>query len=307
MDFITLDFETANRNRNSACELGLTFVKDGIVGETRSWLVKPIPNDFDYFNILLHGIRPEMVQDQPEFNALWPEVQPLLEGQFVIAHNAGFDISVLRRTLEQYSLPFPNMSYACSYIFAKRVWEGLPSYGLKELCAKNEIDFRHHRAGPDSRATAELALKAFERAGIEQPDDLPNKLRTTIGALFPGGFHACRAKSDRTNRWSTPHPSSFIGDPAKYDPDNLFFGQTVAFTGALSSMTRAEAQQAIADIGGINGVGVTKQTAFLVVGQQDYRLVGDDGLSGKQEKALKLKAAGVPIEIMSEADFKDHI
>lgn len=72
-------------------------------------------------------------------------------------------------------------------------------------------------------------------------------------------------------------------------------------------MTRAEAQQAIADIGGINGVGVTKKTDFLVVGQQDYRLVGEDGLSQKQEKAMRMKEAGAPIEIKSEADFRRHI
>jgi len=42
---------------------------------------------------------------------------------------------------------------------------------------------------------------------------------------------------------------------------------------------------------------------ILVVGQQDYRIVGDDGMSGKQEKAVKLIEKGSFLEIISEDDF----
>lgn len=49
--------------------------------------------------------------------------------------------------------------------------------------------------------------------------------------------------------------------------------------------------------------GVNKSTQILVVGQQDYRLVGEDGMSSKQEKAMALKDAGQDIEIMSEEQF----
>jgi DNA polymerase-3 subunit epsilon len=43
------------------------------------------------------GLGPEHVADKPEFNELWAELKPLIEDQFIIAHNASFDISVLRR------------------------------------------------------------------------------------------------------------------------------------------------------------------------------------------------------------------
>lgn len=302
MKFITLDFETANRDRTSACELGLTFVENGVVGETKSWLIRPRPNDFDYFNVLMHGIRPELVRDEPEFDVVWNEVKPLLEGQFVIAHNAGFDMSVLRKTLEQFAIPLPSLEYTCSYIFSKRVWEGLPSYGLRELCSMNSIDFKHHRAGPDSRATAQLALRAFDVAGVGGFDELPVKLKTATGAFFPGGFRPCKAKS-QSSRWRQPEISSMVGDPEKHNPDCIFYGHSVVFTGALSSMTRTEAQQTILDVGGRVTASVSKATDFLIVGQQDHRLVGDDGMSNKQEKAIQMKQAGAPIEILSEADF----
>lgn len=299
MDFITLDFETATSKRDSPCEIGLTFVSGGQIVETKSWLIKPMNLEFDYFNILIHGIRPENVADKPEFNELWTTIKPLLENKFLIAHNAGFDMSVLRKTLETYKIPFPTLNYSCSYIFSKKVWQGLPAYDLKSLCKINNIDLKHHRAGSDSKATAELTLKAFEIAGISTLDDFPEKLKTTVGQLYDGGYIPSETK--RVHK-----PTSLekiVGDPTKHNANSIFYGRTVVFTGALSSMVRSEAYQAIADIGGVIGNSVTKDTDFLIVGQQDYRVVGDDGMSSKQEKAIKLIEKGSTLEILSEDDF----
>lgn len=299
MDFVTIDFETATSARDSPCEIGLTFVQDGQIIETKSWLIKPIYEQFDYFNILIHGIRPEHVADKPEFNELWPEIKPLVENKFLIAHNAGFDISVLRKTLQTYQLPFPSLNYSCSYNFSKKVWQGLSAYDLKSLCKINNIVLKHHRAGTDSRATAELTLKAFELAEVSCFDDFPEKLKTTVGQFFEGGY-----KPSETIRTYKPQDlSKIVGDPAKHNPDSIFYGRTVVFTGTLSSMVRAQAQQLIADTGAILGNSVTKDTDFLIVGQQDYRVVGDDGMSNKQEKAIKLIEKGSALEVISEDDF----
>lgn len=194
MNFITLDFETATSQRDSPCEIGLTFVQNSRIIETRSWLIKPLYNAFDYYNTLIHGIRPEHVAHHPEFDELWHELQPLIENQFIIAHNAAFDMSVLRKTLETYRLPFPNLNYSCSYIFAKKVWLDLPAYDLKTLCNMNNIRFNHHRAGADSQATAELALQAFKIANVSCMEDFPEKLKTTIGCLYEGGYKPSQAR-----------------------------------------------------------------------------------------------------------------
>ena len=72
-------------------------------------------------------------------------------------------------------------------------------------------------------------------------------------------------------------------------------------------MLRTDAQQIIVDIGGIISNNVTNDTDFLIVGQQDYRVVGDDGMSNKQKKAVKLIEQGFTLEILSEEDFlKNH-
>ena len=48
-------------------------------------------------------------------------------------------------------------------------------------------------------------------------------------------------------------------------------------------------------------------TPILVVGQQDYRVVGDFGMSNKQKKALKLLEKGQGIEILSEIEFLSRL
>ena len=95
MNFIAIDFETATANRASTCEVGLAFVEDGPVRETKSWLVKPPSYPcFAPFNISIHGTHPADVANQPTWAKLWPQVRPLLKGQLVIVNNAGFDFSV---------------------------------------------------------------------------------------------------------------------------------------------------------------------------------------------------------------------
>jgi DNA polymerase-3 subunit epsilon len=298
MDFITIDFETATAERDSPCEIGLTFVENFRIVDTKSWLIKPTYYpEFDYYNTMIHGIEPEDVANEPEFDVIWKEIKPLIENKFLIAHNAGFDFSVLRRTLDTYDLEYPTLEYSCSYIFSKKVWEGLPAYDLKTLCLFNNIDFKHHRAAADSRATAELAIKAFLLTGVTSKEDFPEKLRTIVGRLFSGGFKPSETKSkprDLTN---------VVGDPQKHNPDSIFYGRKIAFTGTLSSMNRETAQQTIADTGGLLAIGVTKDTDFLIVGHQDYRVVGDEGMSNTQQKAVKSLGKGAQLEIISEIDF----
>lgn len=303
MDFITIDFETATARRDSPCQIGLTFVQNGQIIETREWLIKPINNEFDLFNISIHGITPMDVSDKPEFDEIWKEIKPLIDNKFLIAHNAGFDMSVLRRTLETYNLPFPTFNYSCSYIFSKKVWQGLPGYDLKTLCKVNDIKLNHHRAGADSKATAELALKAFEIAGILSPEDFAEKLKTTVGQIYDGGYKPSETRRIRKDQ----RLKTIIGNPEKHNLNSIFYGRTVVFTGTLSSMVRSQAHQSIADIGGIISNNVTKDTDFLVVGQQDYRIVGDDGMSSKQQKTVKLIENGAEVEILPEVDFLKNL
>ncbi|MFH0836669.1 MAG: exonuclease domain-containing protein [Candidatus Aenigmatarchaeota archaeon] len=279
MDFITIDFETATTNRNSPCAIGLTFVKNNKIIDTKTWLIKPqcYPN-FDKFNISVHGIKPQNVSDMPEFDQLWKaELKNMLKNQLVIAHYASFDFSVLRNTLDMYQIPYPNIHYLCSYIFSKKVWPKLLSYNLMSLCNLNKIQLKHHDTGSDALACAKLSLKAFDLFNVKNTNDITTKLGITIGKLFNGGYKPSETK--RIYHYKYRKPILIVGNVSKHKSDNMFYEKHVVFTGTLSSMTRAKAQQIIADIGGINSDLVSKETDFLIIGQQDFKRVGDNGMS----------------------------
>lgn len=308
MNFITIDFETATAQRDSPCEIGLTFVEDSKIVETKSWLIKPWYKQFYSFNVMLHGISEKDVKDAPTFKQLWPELNKVLSGNLLIAHNASFDMSVLRSTLELYKIPFPKIDYACSCNFSKSVWPGLASYNLKSLCHINDISFRHHRAGPDSLATAELSLKAFSLAEITSKEDFPIKLYSSIGQIHPEGYYTPSRRLPKEKRdYSGRKVIEIIGDPSKHNVESIFYGKSVVFTGKLMSMERKDAQQIIADIGGINNKTVTTTTDFLIVGQQEFRYVGETGMSRKQIDALKWVEKGSTIEVLSEEDFLNNL
>lgn len=301
MNFVTLDFETATSERDSPCELGVTFVEDSEIIKTKSWLINPMYEEFDFFNTLIHGLSKLHVKNSPSFDVVWNEVYPLIEGKHVIAHNAGFDMSVLRNTLTSYKMSYPNLDYSCSYTFSKGAWPGLTSYGLQSLCQHHNIPLKHHRAGNDSLATAQLSLKAFDEIGVKQFEDFPTKLKTTIGRLYSDGY-----KPSGKVRIKPP-AIEIKGDVSKHNINSIFYGSSVLFTGVLSSMPRNQAMQTIADIGGILSKSMSNKTDYLIVGQQDFRFVGDDGMSNKQEKAIKLIEKGSPLEILSEQDFLQNI
>ena len=58
-NFVAIDFETANNYRNSACAIGIVTVTDNVITDEFYTLIQPPQNQYNYHNILVHGIRPE--------------------------------------------------------------------------------------------------------------------------------------------------------------------------------------------------------------------------------------------------------
>ena len=66
MKTIAIDFETANEQRSSACSVGLAWIEDGQVVRVEERFIRPKTMRFSSFNIAIHGIRPEHVEDAGE-------------------------------------------------------------------------------------------------------------------------------------------------------------------------------------------------------------------------------------------------
>lgn len=186
MDFLALDFETATTQPDSPCELGIAVVRGGVVREVRNWLIKPPQWPyFSPYNIAVHGITPQDVAEAPGWKDIWDEVAELLADQVVVAHNASFDMTVLRSTLVGHGLRPPPFHYFCSVSMARKVWPGHRSYGLGPLCALHGIPLKHHRAGNDAEATAELVLRATDPHPVFDITQFLLDRRVKLGGFRP--------------------------------------------------------------------------------------------------------------------------
>jgi DNA polymerase III subunit epsilon len=166
LNFIAIDFETATGKRASICEAGICVVKDGKVVETKSWLVRPEDNAYSYWNMQTHGIQPEDTAHAPEFPEVWAKIMQYLENTPVlVAHNAAFDISCIRASLEVYGLEKPDVDYYCTLRAARHNYD-FGCNTLDYLCDQFDIpQGKHHRAGDDAEMCARLFLREIKDAG----------------------------------------------------------------------------------------------------------------------------------------------
>lgn len=161
INFIAIDFETATSRRASICEVGICVVRDSEVVETRSWLVQPEDNRYHYWNIKIHGIKPEDTEDAPDFSQVWEEIERTYLDEFdtFVAHNVSFDRSCLEHSAQLYHLHLPELKWKCSLQTARQIYSfGCNSLGY--LCDQLNIpQGTHHRAGDDAEMCARLYLR----------------------------------------------------------------------------------------------------------------------------------------------------
>ena len=99
MNYVTIDFETANSSLDSACSVGIVSVEKGNIVFKKEYLINP-ECLFDTNNILIHGITPDVVSEAPKFYEIWDEIYEIINGRIVFTHAADFDIKVLKAMIE---------------------------------------------------------------------------------------------------------------------------------------------------------------------------------------------------------------
>ena len=308
-DFIALDFETANTNMNSACSIGIAAVKDGAIADTFYSLIRPKRGKFYPENIAIHGITPEMVADAKTLDEIWPEIAHFFDEHTpVFAHNVRFDMSVLKQST---SVELPDFWYADSMDAADHFVEGSKSLMAcaSALCVSVE---HHHDALDDAKVCANIILCAMNKDNISSIWEFIAKEKvgvyrfSELVATRSFGTHKHEPSPERKpfkfyhNKVSPAEVSRTV---ESVDESNPLFGKNIVFTGDMS-IERKEAMQIAVNCGAIVKSGVSRKTDFLVVGVQDKAIVGEDGLSGKEEKAYELNAAGTAnITFLNEEQF----
>jgi DNA polymerase-3 subunit epsilon len=156
--FTAIDFETATKDPNSACAIGLVRVEGGRIVRRAYHLIRPPSAAFDF--TYLHGIDWATVHDAPTFAQLWPRLVGFFENiDFAAAHNAEFDAGVLRASCGWYGLPFPAVPFECTVRLARASWNVRPTT-LRHVADFLGLSLDHHNAASDAEACANIVLRA---------------------------------------------------------------------------------------------------------------------------------------------------
>ncbi|WP_309082121.1 exonuclease domain-containing protein [Zhihengliuella sp.] len=319
-DFTAIDFETANGFRGSACSVGAVRVRNGRIVEEQLWLMRP-PAGYDHFdprNVQIHGITPERVASAPRFREVFGALNDFINGDLVVAHNAAFDLGVIRSALEVSELSGPAFEHACTVILSRRSYR-LASYSLPFVAEAAGVPLmNHHDALEDARACAGIMIDVGRIHGAAAP----RELSATVGAAFSTapayavGDELSRATRDARNWRASGAPIPKQPDWAVWpqegpnpDPDpradasHPLYGQTVVFTGNLG-ISRPEAKQRAAGCGAQTASRVTRSTSMLVVGDGFVATDLRSGrLTSKARQVLRYREAGQEVEIVSEGEF----
>lgn len=168
LDFVAIDFETANRHRGSVCSVGLIRVRDGLIVKERHWLMRPPltlgGGQFEARNITVHGITYPMVAQKPTFAQWHPHLVTGLAHDLLVAHNAAFDSDALRKASAAVNLQNPTNPWLCTVALSRTELPSLPSYKLPQVTAALRLPpFDHHDALADARACARVLIALVAR------------------------------------------------------------------------------------------------------------------------------------------------
>lgn len=277
MRFVAIDVETANARFRSICQVGIVVFENGREIGADVLLLDP-EEEFDDFNVEIHGIGPSHVQGAPNFAGIQSWLGSHMAGQIVVSHTH-FDRSSVTQASAHHSLPAIQCTWLDTAKVARRAWPkyAKSGYRLSNLAREFDISFQHHDALHDARTAALVLVRAMEETGVSL-DQWVDRCRLGLSGKLRG-------------------PEKREGDG-----DGPLLGETLVFTGTLS-VPRKKAADLAHVAGGRVDAGVTKDTTMLVLGDQDLDKLAGATKSSKHRKAEQLIAGGQQIRIVAESDF----
>ena len=189
IDFTAIDFETANSSSASACSVGLVKVRDGVVVDKVGWLISPPAghDEFSEWNTRIHGIVASDVVGAFGWAEQFELLADFAGDDVFVAHNAGFDMGVIKAACAATGLTPPPWSYLCSLQVARKTYS-LDSYRLPVAATAAGFDsFSHHDALADAEACAAIVAHAALVHGADDLGELAAVAAVKVKVLQPAG------------------------------------------------------------------------------------------------------------------------
>ena len=238
MNYLALDIETANADYSSICQIGIAEFKNGEIIDKWETLINP-EDYFDPFNISIHGISEEDVENSPTFNEVYSELKERTNNKITI-HHMPFDRIAMNRACDYYKLAHLTPKWLDSAKIVRRTWEDFAysGYGLSNIANFLNIKFEHHDALEDAITAGLIVEKACEITNL------------TIDDWF-------KRVGQPIFLYKNNSPSINLSG----NPEGQLYGENLVFTGSLS-LLRRDAGLIASQIGCNVTNSVTKKTFF---------------------------------------------
>ena len=291
--FVAIDFETATNEYRSACSLGLVKVVNNQVVSEEYYVFQPPENKYFKDNILIHNITPEMTENLETFPSVWNKIKHHFENNYIVAHNAIFDMSVLKATLDFYNIDMPEFWYFDSIPASSTYCKGV-GRKLNERCEFLNIPLEHHNALFDAKGCAQLVLYSLNKVNIAINELVINKkLLHSFSDIILKETYNFGNKSHKSEITVKEVTSNI--DEDEIEENDYISGKTFVFTGQLAHFTREEAFEEVLLNGGYVKDNVSKKV--------DYLVNTNSRQTTKVKKALEQQEKGHHIQIINERQF----
>lgn len=159
-NFAAIDFETANGSRSSVCSVGVVVVQEGTIVNKYHSLIRPTPNYYSYFTTRVHGMVYEDTANERLFPQVWAEIDPIIKGLPLVAHNSPFDEGCLKAVFDCFKMDYPGYKFYCTCRASRKVHTHLPNHQLHTVAAYCGFNlYNHHHALADAEACAAIAIQ----------------------------------------------------------------------------------------------------------------------------------------------------
>lgn len=289
--YIVCDVETPDKLNSYICSIGLTIVENEKITDTKYSLIKS-NCEFNENNVKIHGITKDMVADAPTFFEFWNENFNIFENNIVVAHNASFDLSVIKKELNRNNIELNSIAYIDTLQLARQCLK-LEHYGLADVCKALDVDLEnHHCALDDCVATAKVLIKLISGYNIN-PNDFVKDLYLSNPI-------------EKTPKSNFSQKNILLDFFSKCPQNIILHGVTVCLSGDFSSMSKSEFATVLEQRGAIVKKSVTRSLEYLVVGEQGNEQWSHGCFGTKIEKALRFNCSGSNILIVREQDFLEN-
>ncbi|WP_263009960.1 exonuclease domain-containing protein [Staphylococcus americanisciuri] len=306
-DIAVLDFETMNEYTNSPCEVGISLIKDLSIEHVYSSYINPPNNKYSDKNAKIHNIPKDIILNAPSFKSVFQEIETLLGSAFlIVAHNASFDISVLKHTAQTCNLSPKSYMYIDSVNIFRNFHSGI-SVSMNNLCDIYNIDKSNlHSAKYDIVALSKMLISLAENNGFSNCLELIQNMDNQY-IRFSHLMNALRSISKQKSSFDKPSMKITDINKLPVEHENLILqNKNIVFTGNFD-IPKEKLMVLSRKNGAYIKNNVSTKTNILVEGEQDDKYKDENGLVSKQRKARAFIHQGIDIQIIDEITLLSYL